>query len=44
MSKPLIGITCDYMISDKDLSLGQERNYVAKDFVDVVMEAGECLF
>ncbi|SHE80241.1 MULTISPECIES: gamma-glutamyl-gamma-aminobutyrate hydrolase family protein [Caloramator] len=40
MSKPLIGITCDYMISDKDLSLGQERNYVAKDFIDVVMEAG----
>lgn len=40
MSKPLIGITCNYIISNENMSLGQERNFVAKDFIDAVMEAG----
>jgi putative glutamine amidotransferase len=40
MLKPLIGITCDYMISEAGLSLGQERNYVSKEFIDAVIEAG----
>lgn len=40
MSKPLIGITCDYMMSETGLSLGQERNFVSKDFIDAVLEAG----
>lgn len=40
MSKPFIGITCDYTISEKGFSLGQERNFVSKDFVDSVIESG----
>jgi putative glutamine amidotransferase len=40
MSKPLIGITCDYMMSETGLSLGQERNFVSKEFIDAVLEAG----
>lgn len=40
MTKPLIGITCDYMISETGMSLGQERNFVSKEFVDAVVEAG----
>lgn len=40
MGKPFIGITCDYMISEKGMSLGQERYFVSKEFVDAVIEAG----
>jgi putative glutamine amidotransferase len=40
MTKPLIGITCDYMISETGMSLGQERNFVTNEFVDAVVEAG----
>lgn len=40
MSKPFIGITCDYMMSETGLSLGQERNFVSKEFIDAVLEAG----
>lgn len=39
MSKPFIGITGDYMISEKEISLGQERYFVSKDFIDAVIEA-----
>jgi putative glutamine amidotransferase len=40
MAKPFIGITCDYMISETGMSLGQERNFVTKEFIDAVVEAG----
>ena len=40
MSKPFIGITCDYMISEKEKSLGQERDFVSKDFIDAVIDSG----
>lgn len=40
MSKPHIGITCDYMISETGKSLGQERNYVSREFIEAVKEAG----
>lgn len=40
MKKPFIGITCNYMISDAKGSLGQERNFVSKDIIDAVIEAG----
>lgn len=40
MTKPFIGITCDYMISEAGMSLGQERNFVTKEFIDAVIEAG----
>lgn len=40
MSKPFIGITCDYMMSEKEMSLGQERYFVSKDFIDSVIDAG----
>jgi putative glutamine amidotransferase len=40
MKKPFIGITCDYMMSEKEISLGQERNFVSKDFVDAVLDSG----
>lgn len=40
MKKPFIGITCNYMISDARGSLGQERNFVSKDTIDAVIEAG----
>lgn len=40
MPKPFIGITCDYMMSEKEISLGQERHFVSKDFVDAVIDSG----
>lgn len=40
MSKPFIGITCNYMISETGVSVGQERNFVSKEYVDAVCEAG----
>ena len=40
MSKPLIGITCNYMISKEGMTVGQERNFISKDFVDAISEAG----
>lgn len=40
MKKPLIGITCNYMIAEAKSSLGQERNFVSKDIIDAVIEAG----
>ncbi|QCX32534.1 gamma-glutamyl-gamma-aminobutyrate hydrolase family protein [Caloramator sp. E03] len=40
MGKPFIGITGDYMISEKGMSLGQERYFISKEFVDAVLEAG----
>lgn len=40
MKKPFIGITCNYMMSDAGLSLGQERNFVPKEMIDAVIEAG----
>jgi putative glutamine amidotransferase len=40
MSKPFIGITCDYMMSEKETSLGQERYFVSKDFIDAVIDSG----
>ncbi|MCX7885154.1 MAG: gamma-glutamyl-gamma-aminobutyrate hydrolase family protein [Caloramator sp.] len=40
MGKPFIGITSDYMISEKGMSLGQERYFVSKEFIDAVIEAG----
>jgi len=40
MKKPFIGITCNYMMSDAVLSLGQERNFVPKEMIDAVIEAG----
>lgn len=40
MKKPLIGITCDYIISDKGTSIGQERYFTSKEFVEAVLESG----
>lgn len=40
MAKPLIGITCNYMISKEGMTVGQERNFISKDFVDAVTESG----
>lgn len=40
MTKPFIGITCDYMMSEKEISLGQERYFVSKDFIDAVIDSG----
>lgn len=40
MAKPLIGITCNYMISKDGMTVGQERNFISKDFVDAVTESG----
>ncbi|MDO6354200.1 gamma-glutamyl-gamma-aminobutyrate hydrolase family protein [Caloramator sp. CAR-1] len=40
MKKPLIGITADYMISQEGLYTGQERFYIAKDYIDAVLESG----
>ena len=40
MAKPFIGITCDYMMSEKESSLGQERYFASKDFIDAVVDAG----
>jgi putative glutamine amidotransferase len=40
MAKPLIGITCNYMISKEGMTVGQERNFISKDFVDAISEAG----
>lgn len=40
MKKPFIGITCNYMISETGMSLGQERDYVTKETIDAVVEAG----
>jgi len=40
MVKPFIGITCDYMMSEKESSLGQERYFVSKDFIDAVIDSG----
>lgn len=40
MTKPFIGITCDYMMSEKEISLGQERYFASKDFIDAVVDSG----
>lgn len=40
MGKPFIGITGDYMISEKGMSLGQERYFISKEFIDAILEAG----
>lgn len=40
MKKPFIGITCNYMIAETQMSLGQERNFVSKEVIDAVIEAG----
>ncbi len=40
MKKPLIGITCNYMIAETGTSLGQERNFVSKEIIDAVLETG----
>lgn len=40
MKKPFIGITCNYMIAETQMSLGQERNFVSKEMIDAVIEAG----
>jgi putative glutamine amidotransferase len=40
LTKPFIGITCDYMMSEKEISLGQERYFASKDFIDAVVDSG----
>lgn len=40
MKKPFIGITCNYMMAETGMSLGQERNFVTKDIIDAVIDAG----
>lgn len=40
MKKPFIGITCNYMISEMGMSLGQERYYAPKELIDAIIEVG----
>ena len=40
MKKPFIGITSDYKIAEKGVSLVEERYYVAKNYIDAIVEAG----
>ncbi|EYE88452.1 hypothetical protein Q428_07670 [Fervidicella metallireducens AeB] len=40
MAKPLIGITCNYLLSEKENLLGQEGNYISQAFIDAVLKSG----
>lgn len=40
MTKPFIGITSDYTIADAGVSLGEERYFLPKNYIDAVVEAG----